>query len=83
MLLKKPFTIAHRAVMALDENALLSSTTAAHRHNTSRGKRARACGKNPSRLAERGKPAKKIAKVIERQRRPVCLNQRTIHAVRF
>ena len=52
MLLEQAFAIAHGAVMALDEDALVGSVIGPRRHDTGRGKRARAHGEDARRLAE-------------------------------
>ena len=84
MLLEQAFAIAHGAVMALDEDALIRSVFAAHGHDAGRGKWARARRMRISyRLAEIGELGEKRAQFGERERRPVGLDQRAVHAVRF
>ena len=76
--LDESLAIAHRAVMAFDEDA-----AALHGDDASSGKRARACGKDVRGFAEIGKLGEKRAQLIERERRPVGLDQRAVHAVGF
>ena len=81
MLLEKSFAITHRAMMAFNEDALLRSMFVARGDDSSSGERARAHGENMRRLAELEELRQKRAQFIERERSPIRLNQRTIHAV--
>ena len=78
VLLEETFAIAHRSVMALDEDA-----GASRGDYSGRGKWAWARGEDVCGFAQLGKLGQKRAQPGERERRPVGLYQRAVHAVRF
>ena len=76
VLLKQSLAIAHGAVMALDEDLSI-----ARGDDACRGKGAWADGEDADGFAKRGKLSQKRAQFGERERRPVGLDQRAVHAV--
>jgi hypothetical protein len=76
MLLKQSFSIAHAAMMPLDEHRAALS-----RHHAGRGKRPRAYAQNLQRLAALGKLTQQRTDFLHRQWRPVGFHQRAVHSV--
>ena len=78
MLFEQSFAVAHRSVMALDEDS-----SAARRHHAGRGKRPRTHRENLDRLAAAGKLGKQRARFGQRERRPVGLDQLAVQSMRL
>jgi hypothetical protein len=78
MFLEQSFSIAHRAMMALDEDT--RPPRVRHHAAAENGAGSR---QNLDRLAAGGKLAQQRAHFGQRQRRPVGFHQRAVHSVRF
>ena len=83
MLLHQSLAIAHRAVMALDEDRPLRSVFVPRGHYRSCRKRTRACRYDANRFAQIGELSKNRAQLGQVKRGPVRLDQRAVHAVSF